>query len=219
MKILALDFSTAVRCVALAEVEAGQFRLLASAEERHGQSTQAFALIEAVLTRAGVSRDAVDRLAVGLGPGSYAGIRVSLAIVQGWQLARGTTSVGVSSVDCLAATAWEQGRRGPASFVVDAQRGEYYLAEFILADASVGEGSSLEIVPRTQIETRLASGAQVFGPEAMASFPTAKDLFPSAGVLARLAAERNEPVAADQLEPIYLRAANFVKAPAPALRF
>lgn len=215
MKILAIDFSSAVRSVALVETGAESFRLLGAAEERHGQTTHAFAMIDRVLKEAGVPRDAVDRLALGLGPGSYAGIRVSLAIAQGWQLAKGVDAVGVSSMACLAATAQAQGQRGPASFVVDAHRGEFYLADCQLADAGVQQLNPLAIVARTTIEARLTQGGSVSGPEAAGFFPDARDLFPAAAALAKLAADRVAPFGAHQLEPIYLRAANFVKAPTP----
>lgn len=219
MKILAIDFSSAVRSVALAETGAEGFHLLGTAEERHGQTTHAFAMIDRVLKEAGVLRDAVDRLALGLGPGSYAGIRVSLAIAQGWQLAKGVDTVGISSMVCLAASAQARGQRGPASFVVDAQRGEFYLADYELADVGVEELNPLAIVARTTIEARLTQGVSVFGPEVAGFFPDAKDLFPAAAALAKLAADRVTAVGAHQLEPIYLRAANFVKAPTPARTF
>lgn len=214
MKILAIDFSSAVRSVALAETGAEGFHLLGAAEERHGQVTHAFAMIDRVLKEAGVLRDAVDRLALGLGPGSYAGIRVSLAIAQGWQLAKDLDTVGVSSMACLAATAQALGQRGPASFVVDAQRGEFYLADYELAEAGVQVLNPLAIVARTMVEARLTQSVSVSGPEVAGFFPNAKDLFPAAAALAKLAADRVAPVGVQQLEPIYLRAANFVKAPA-----
>jgi len=46
-------------------------------------------------------------------------------------------------------------------------------------------------------------------------FPQGRMVFPRAATLARLAANRAETVRGEQLEPIYLRATNFVKAPPP----
>ena len=46
-------------------------------------------MIEDVLARSQMEREQIEVLAVGLGPGSYTGIRVALSMAQGWQLARG----------------------------------------------------------------------------------------------------------------------------------
>jgi tRNA threonylcarbamoyladenosine biosynthesis protein TsaB len=219
MKILAIDFSTALRGVALADAAGGSVRVLGRAGEQHGRTTHAFAMIDDVLKQAGLVRAAIDRLAIGLGPGSYAGIRVSLAIAQGWQLATGVQTLGVSSVDSLAEAAWVQGVRGATSFIVDAQRGEYYLADYQLDEAGCQETKPLDIVARIEVEQRLAAGIGVFGPEATMAFPGATDLFPDPGVLAQFAARRTDFVSAPELQPIYLRAVNFVKAPQPVRSF
>ncbi len=216
MKILAIEFSSPLRSVALAEVGEGTFRVLGRAEERLGQSTHAFAMIGAVLEQAGLARSAIDCLAIGLGPGSYAGIRVSLAIAQGWQLATGVRTVGISSIECLAETARAEGVRGPVSFLVDAQRGEFYLADYELGDTGSVERSPLRIAVRAEIEHRLAARSVVMGPDILAAFPAARELNPDAVALSRLAASGPDAVSAGELQPIYLRAVSFVKAPAPS---
>ena len=48
-------------------------------------------------------REAIEAIAVGLGPGSYTGIRAAIALAQGWQLAREVKTLGVSSVAAMAA--------------------------------------------------------------------------------------------------------------------
>ena len=84
MTILALEFSSSQRSVAVAR----DGQVLAEAATAGGREMNAFSLIERVLAEARLGRDQIDCLAVGLGPGSYTGIRVALAIAQGWQLAR-----------------------------------------------------------------------------------------------------------------------------------
>lgn len=98
MKILALEFSSEQRSVAI--VEDG--KVLGEARESAGKHTQAFALIGAALDQAGMEREQIECIAVGLGPGSYMGTRIAIAIAQGWQLARGVKTAGVSSADALA---------------------------------------------------------------------------------------------------------------------
>jgi len=219
MKILALEFSAPLRSVALGTFGAGSFQLLGRADERPGQATRAFAMIDEVLRQAGVARQAIDGLAVGLGPGSYAGIRVSLAIAQGWQLATGVSTTGVGSVNCLAETARTAGQRGPVSIAVDAQRGEAYLADFRLTDTASEEVAPVRIVARAEVDRIIAAGGVVLGPDVRTMFPDAKELFPDATVLARLASGVVPGESAESLEPIYLRTANFVKAPVPVRTF
>ncbi len=104
MKILALEFSSEQRSVAV--VENGT--VLGEARERAGKHTHAFALIEAALKEARIEREQVNCIAVGLGPGSYMGTRIAIAIAQGWQLARSIKVAGISSAAALA----RQGKKG-----------------------------------------------------------------------------------------------------------
>jgi len=215
MKILAVDFSSSLRSVALAEGAGPSFRLLATAAEHHGPETHAFAMIEQLLAESGARREEIECLALGLGPGSYAGIRISLAIAQGWQLARGIKTTGAGSIECLAWTAQHRGNRGPVSLAVDAQRGEYYLADYLLEETGIRPLQPLGIVSREEIERRLCAGSRVFGPDLSREFPAATELFPHAATLAGLVAGGATFTPAAQLEPIYLRPASFVKTPKP----
>src|ERR1700744_507167 len=95
MTILALEFSSEQRSVALAR----DGQLLAETHEIGGRATNAFSLIEKILAEARLERDAITAVAVGLGPGSYTGIRAAIAMAQGWQLARNIRLIGVSSVE------------------------------------------------------------------------------------------------------------------------
>jgi tRNA threonylcarbamoyladenosine biosynthesis protein TsaB len=76
-----------------------------------------------------ISREEIEVIAVGLGPGSYTGIRAAIAVAQGWQLARGVKLLGVSSADRMSGGAGAGGENFRAvNVVIDAQRGEFYLA-------------------------------------------------------------------------------------------
>src|SRR5687768_14502839 len=98
MKILALEFSSEQRSVAVVENDT----VLGEARETAGKHTQAFGLIEQALAQAGLEREHIDCVAVGLGPGSYMGTRIAIAIAQGWQLARGVKTTGINSAEALA---------------------------------------------------------------------------------------------------------------------
>jgi len=203
MTILALEFSSARRSVALAR--AGVV-LAEAAVQTDARGTDAFGLIEKALAEAKISRREIDVIAVGLGPGSYTGIRAAIAVAQGWQLAAAVKLLGVSSADALAAQAQAEQIFGRVNVVIDAQRGEFYLAAWDISAAERKEISPLKIVSGAETMTRKNAGEICVGPEA------ANLIFPSAAVVARLADGRSDFMAGEKLEPIYLRETSFVKA-------
>ena len=85
---------------------------LGEAVETGGRSTNALGLVEDALRQAQLDRAQIECLAVGLGPGSYNGIRLAIALAQGWQLARPVKLLGISSAECLAAQAQAEGISG-----------------------------------------------------------------------------------------------------------
>jgi len=216
MKILAVEFSSEHRSVAVAESgDDGAVAVLGTAVEILAPKTRALTLVGAALTQAGVEREQIECIAVGLGPGSYTGIRASISLAQGWQLARGVKLLGVSSVACLAAQAQSAGWRDPVTLIIDAQRSEFYLARYDLAPTVPRLVENLHLVPAEEVKRRLEAGEWVAGPEANGRFAQARNLFPEAAMLARLAARRTDYLPGEKLEPIYLRETAFVKAPPP----
>lgn len=109
----------------------------------------------------------IDAIAVGLGPGSYTGIRSALAIAQGWYLARGVMAIGVSSAEAIAFEAWRNDLRGPVEVVIDAQRGEVYSVVYELDDGGFEKREKLEIRGSPRGTGRL------IGPDVNGSFPSA----------------------------------------------
>lgn len=216
MKILAIEFSSPQRSVAVLTVRERRERLVETVES--GPDTRAFAMIDSVLAESGFEREQIEWIAVGLGPGSYTGIRTAIALSQGWQLARtGARVTGVSSADVLAHEAWERGLRGRAHVVIDAQRNEIYLGAYQLAgDGTATSTEPLRIAQIAEAAALAASGEIVTGPEAAKWIPRSVPLFPRAATLARIAARRlaageDPPI----MEPIYLREPQFVKTPKP----
>ena len=210
MTILALEFSSTRRSVALAH-ETGPV-LAEAVESTGGRGTNALGLIGQALAAARLQRQAIDVLAVGLGPGSYTGIRAALAVAQGWQLARGVKLLGIGSLESLAAQAQAEKLFGRVHLVIDAQRGEYYLATWEISDTQSRPLSSLAILPAAEIAAREAAGEICAGPEMK------RILFPSAATLAVLAQSRCDFIPAETLVPLYLRETTFIKAPMPALK-
>jgi tRNA threonylcarbamoyladenosine biosynthesis protein TsaB len=187
--------------------------VICEAIETGGQSTRTFSLIEKVLAEAKIEREQIEVLAVGLGPGSYTGIRVALSIAQGWQLAGGVKLLGLSSVECVAAQAQAEKISGRVNVLIDAQRNEFYLAAYEISADGWREIEPLRILTRAEVESRAGAKEILIGPEVTRWFPNGRMVFPRAAMLGQLALNRNDFAAGDKLEPIYLRETNFVKAP------
>jgi tRNA threonylcarbamoyladenosine biosynthesis protein TsaB len=83
----------------------------------------------AILDEARVDLRHVDRFAVSRGPGSFTGLRVGIATIQGLAFARKTRVVPVSSFEALSFQPSPIGHRPPATAVwIDARRGEVFAA-------------------------------------------------------------------------------------------
>ncbi len=120
-------------------------------------------MIEQALAGAKIEREQIEVIAVGLGPGSYTGIRAAISMAQGWQLARGVKLLGVSSAECLAAQARAEKIFGRVSVVIDAQRNEFYLASYEIAADGWREIEPLKILPRAEVQSRAAAGEILSG--------------------------------------------------------
>lgn len=218
MNLLAIECSSDDRSVAVAR----DGRILASASRRAGRSTPLFEMITGILAEAGLEPAAIDVLALGLGPGSYTGIRGAIAAAQGWALGRGTRLLGINSATACAHRARQLGHRGPTAVVIDAQRGEFYLATFELGEPAENDPaptvlSPLRLATRADVEQALRDGLQLVGPEPGVSCGFAiTPVVPHAESVAALALARTDWVNPERLEPIYLRETAFVKAPTPA---
>jgi tRNA threonylcarbamoyl adenosine modification protein YeaZ len=214
MKILAIEFSSDQRSVAV--VADGKVK--GAASESAGRATHALALVGEALAQAGLEREAIECLAIGLGPGSYTGIRAAIALAQGWQLALGDAAVkliGISSAECLAAEARAQGWFGQINVAIDAQRGELYLAGYDISADACRETRPLRLASLDDARSLAAAGEMIVGPEATRWSASGRVLFPTAATLGLLAAGRTGFVPGNQMEPIYLRETSFVKAPPP----
>jgi len=201
MTILTLEFSSPQRSVAIARDGV----VLAEAVESGGRNTAAFGMIEKVLAAAKIRREQIGALCIGLGPGSYTGIRAAISIAQGWQLAREIKLLGVRSAEAIAAQARAEKIFGRVNVVVDAQRGEFYRSGWEISDGRREEIAPLKIVTATELA---GAGGICVGPA------SDRVLFPGAAMLARLASGRSDFKRGEELMPIYLRETAFVKAAA-----
>jgi len=116
MLILAFDTATDVATSAL--VDDGEVL-----GERVSRAQTLLEDVDALLRQGGARPTDVGGLAVGIGPGSFTGVRVGLATARGLALALGLPVAGVSTLDALAA-----GAPG-ATPVIDARRREVFVLQ------------------------------------------------------------------------------------------
>ncbi|AKT42304.1 tRNA (adenosine(37)-N6)-threonylcarbamoyltransferase complex dimerization subunit type 1 TsaB [Chondromyces crocatus] len=223
MKLLALSTSTPRGSAALLDGE----HVLAAAtyDDLQGHAERIFSAVEQALRDASASRADLEALACDIGPGSFTGVRVGVATIKGIALALGSPAVGISSLDAMAAAAFDTAA-APGDLVVpmiDAKKGELFLAAYDALDAP------LRMVPRhlpredvPALLAQLATGARLIIAGAVAEeIPALRphlvrgegmDL-PHATWIGRLAARRlaANPGARDEhdaatIEPLYVRA-------------
>jgi tRNA threonylcarbamoyladenosine biosynthesis protein TsaB len=107
-----------------------------------GHATRLLTMADRLLADAGINWSAVQRVAVGVGPGRFTGLRVGIATARGLAQSLSSELVGVSSLHALALPAIEASvDRAPADpsraaapggtiAVIDARRGEVFAAAF-----------------------------------------------------------------------------------------
>lgn len=202
MKILALEFSTSQRAVAISDGEKLIARVVSD-----DQKTGPLRLIDEVLRKGHMDRTEIGVIAIGIGPGSYAGIRSAIAVAQGWQLAKSVKLRPISSAEVLAATVRAEGHQGETHLIIDAQRHEHYHTTWNLTETEQTETKPLSIIGVVE-----ALELESFGPD-QPDMRYCKPLHPCAAQLAMLAVNQNSDVSGFAIEPIYLRQTEFVKAP------
>jgi tRNA threonylcarbamoyl adenosine modification protein YeaZ len=138
MKLLALEFSTDAANLAL--LEDGAVVASAPVDAGHRRSQGLFDAADMLLKRAGWTFSNVGAYAVGRGPGSYTGLRVSLTAANGWALPCGKPVWTVGSAAALAAEIFAE-RPEIAQVAVwgDARRGTIWAGLFERNSRQVGE--------------------------------------------------------------------------------
>ncbi len=90
-----------------------------------GQAERLLILCEEILAARGHRWQDLQAIGVGIGPGNFTGIRISVAAARGLALGLGVPAVGISAFDAL-----RYGTPGPCACAVDARRGQVFLQVF-----------------------------------------------------------------------------------------
>jgi tRNA threonylcarbamoyladenosine biosynthesis protein TsaB len=161
MNFLVLDTSTERGVIGLS-VQSGQvFTSSAGTARRHGRDL--IPHMADKLREAGKSLRDVDVLAVGLGPGSYTGLRVGVTAAKMLAYATGIPLVGLDSLEAVARNAPSDAKQ--IAVIADAQRGQLYVAEYVrTSDDRLMCVRECQIEPLCAWLARLTVGTVVLGP-------------------------------------------------------
>jgi tRNA threonylcarbamoyladenosine biosynthesis protein TsaB len=188
MKTLAFELSSGQGSIAL--VEDGAALLDRSFPNDRKHSGAFFENVQLCLQRFG----APEEIVVGLGPGSYAGVRIAIATALGMRTAVGAKLVGLPSICALDVEARDY------CVIGDARRQSFFFAR--VSDGGLIEGPTL--MSAAGLETMISQATiPTYASELLPQFPLAKLAYPAARKLTEIG--RVEIDDTRSLEPIYLR--------------
>lgn len=122
--ILALDTASDEASVAVVDAQ-GQALALRQWQSRRRHTVELAPIVRELLLEAGVTAGDLAAVAVAIGPGSYTGLRIGLALAKGIALVAGCPVVGIPTLDIVAAACTLSGAPGAGALlaVVVAGRG------------------------------------------------------------------------------------------------
>jgi tRNA threonylcarbamoyladenosine biosynthesis protein TsaB len=205
--------------------------------ERHellgpGASQHLLPWITDLLKQEGLRLRDLDAIAVGIGPGAFTGVRLSIAVVQGLTYATNLPLAPVASLDAIAASAIDHrlmqamdASKHQFTVAIDARMGEVYWANYSVSKAGQASGNitvlperigDIQLSKPEDVQTNMSE--YVFG-SAVIQYPSHfEQRMPSSqldgalgvsakGVLrcAQVMAANHQLISVDQLEPLYIR--------------
>jgi tRNA threonylcarbamoyladenosine biosynthesis protein TsaB len=213
MRVLALDTTHRTGSVALIDHDRVVLERAGDLSRAQGER------LPAELAALGAAWPSIDVFAVASGPGSFTGLRIGIATIQGLALVTRRPVVGVSALEALAQMA--SADLAPGALIaswIDAQRGEVFSALYRATDATL-------FTPERLVELEAPSAATpestralwsrhdlataVFTGDGAARYVSGRDAPPLlAGAIGRMAAvsaARGLTVSPAGLHPLYIR--------------
>ncbi len=100
-KTVILGFDTSAAHCAAALLQGATLLASSHQDMKRGQAEALMPSIEALLHQAGKTYQDIGAIAVGIGPGNFTGIRISVSAARGMGLALGVPMIGVSSFELM----------------------------------------------------------------------------------------------------------------------
>jgi tRNA threonylcarbamoyladenosine biosynthesis protein TsaB len=177
MIVLGFDTATSATTVALrlADGHVAERRDDPAAGAHPGHATRLLEMSRELLAEAGVAWSAVDRVAVGVGPGTFTGLRVGVATARGLAQSLSAELVGVSSPRALALAAFPADAKPAVGASVDlvaeagADLGARAVAVLAVIDARRGEAFAAAYEPGADGLPRELTPPRALAPQLLAS--------------------------------------------------
>jgi tRNA threonylcarbamoyladenosine biosynthesis protein TsaB len=227
--VIVLGFDTATPATAVGLIDAAgnesERRHEPGEGERPGHVTQLLGLAHALLDEAGLAFADIDRIAVGLGPGTFTGLRIGVSTARALAQASGAELVGVSTLEALALEAQPHASGGYGVLaVVDARRGEVFAAgwrdgEPVLRPVALPPTALADLIGRCQYpllavgDGALRFRADLEGAGCMVAANGTGRHGVRARAICRLALRASQGTPRDQIVPDYLRRPDAVPKP------
>lgn len=207
MPVLGIDSSTDKLSVGLADTDSVIAEMTVASSFEH--ASRIIGLIDDLLTASSFSIHDLSGMAVAIGPGSFTGLRIGLAVAKGMTLAMHIPIIGVSTFEVLAKRL--SGTFDRFYLAAPARRGEYYLC-LVEPETAIREHIALtreeELVDKIGALPAGLVGREPSGEwTRIARLIPSQDLVISGGELARMGAQWFSEGRADNpalLEPLYI---------------
>lgn len=219
--ILCIETGTDICSVGIARD--GELTSLRESDQGRDHAKHLGLFVDELLRETGIAPDELDAVAVGMGPGSYTGLRIGVSFAKGLCYGQNIPLIAVGSLDALAEVAIEDYEAGILDVdnwddallcpMVDARRMEVYTRLYSAQGEPLSEVSAEIIDENSFAEQRAERQLIIFGNgaakcrEVMAD-ATYVNITPSARGLARLAQQRLDNGQTEDIayfEPFYLK--------------
>jgi tRNA threonylcarbamoyladenosine biosynthesis protein TsaB len=214
--ILAVDTSTEACSVAL---QIGNETIAQYADEPRSHSRLLMPMVQQVLAEAQIKVNQLDAIGVSIGPGSFTGLRIGFAAVQGMAYGAEIPVTPVSTLELIAATYRRQQniQAGDVITLLDARMSEFNLGRYRLdknnqivaleADQLVSTEQALELIKANQPSAIIGDVGNLFESATQHAelftpiYPNAIDILP----MAKQQLDQGSAVNIESVDLVYLR--------------
>lgn len=216
MIVLGFDTATPATAVGLRLADGTTLEAhdIPGAGERPGHATRLLPLANELLARARIDWGSLQRIAVGVGPGTFTGLRVGVATARGLAHSLALDLIGVSSLHALAHHAHVEGRERAVLAAIDARRGEVFAGGWspageLFAPRPLAPEDIGDLLPHGESWLAVGDGAVRYRPHfedlGIEVPPDSSSLHRVSGAAICELALRVEPSAPEAVLPDYLR--------------
>ncbi len=224
MKILGIETTSSKGTVALLIDASVVAEMELEKPLRH--SRYVISAIDEMLTDAGLQITHIDRIAVGIGPGSFTGIRVGIAIAKGLNIDDSMRLIGVPSLQNIASQPFEYKTIAAYAY---AQRNEFFVQQFVYDDTgNVCSKTECGIYTHEEMQETLSDSTLLVGSDYAKLSPYKDQLFcaihegsvyPRAQYAALIASAEQNVQPDNDLIPLYVRRSEAEEKGAKVYRF